>query len=88
MDLFGIDLADALTSDEWKLAILAFQKRHLIVHKMGVVDEEYVRKSGDINAIVGRKISIREEEVRVLIQLLGKLGLYLSQKLQSAAEEP
>jgi Zn ribbon nucleic-acid-binding protein len=87
MNLFGIDLADALTSEEWNMVIQAFQKRHLIAHKMGVIDEEYVRKAGDIHAIVGRKISIQEEEVRGLINLLRKLGSCLSQKIQSATEE-
>jgi hypothetical protein len=79
--LFRFDLADGLTEDEWKGAIRAFQKRHLLSHKMGVVDAEYVRKSGDAGAVVGRKVSIPSEEVRTLVQVIGKLGQYLSAAL-------
>jgi len=37
--LFNIDIAVPLTADEWKHVVKAFQKRHLIAHKMGIVDD-------------------------------------------------
>jgi hypothetical protein len=77
-ELFKLDLAAGLTDDEWKMAVRAFQKRHLLSHKMGVVDTEYVRKSGDTQAVVGRKVNIDASEVRALVQIIGKLGRYLS----------
>jgi hypothetical protein len=76
--LFKLDLASGLTDDEWKAAVRAFQKRHVLSHKMGVVDAEYVRKSGDTRAVVGRKVGIDVGEVRALGQIMGKLGRYLS----------
>ncbi len=76
--LFNLDLAAGLTDDEWKTAVQAFQKRHLLSHKMGVMDEEYVRKSGDSQAVVGRKVNIDANEARALAQIVGKLGRYLS----------
>ncbi len=75
---FGLDLTAGLTDNEWKAAILGFQKRHLLSHKMGVVDAEYVRKSGDTQAVVGHKINVDAEEVRELGLIIGKLGRYLS----------
>jgi hypothetical protein len=76
--LFKLDFAAGLTGDEWKAAVQGFQKRHLLSHKMGVVDGEYVRKSGDTEAVVGRKVNIDAGEVRALCQIIGKLGRYLS----------
>jgi hypothetical protein len=76
--LFKLDIAADLTGDEWKAAVRGFQKRHLLSHKMGVVDDEYVRKSGDARAVVGRKVSVHSDEVRTLVQIIGKLGQYLS----------
>ena len=32
---------------------MLFQKRHLIAHKLGVADQEYVNRSGDRNAVPG-----------------------------------
>jgi hypothetical protein len=76
--LFKLDLAAGLTEDEWKAAVRGFQKRHLLSHKMGVVDAEYIRKSGDARAVAGRKVNINADEVRTLVQIVGKLGQYLS----------
>lgn len=40
----------------------AFQKRHLLAHKMGVIDEDYVQKASDPGAVVGRKIRVMADE--------------------------
>lgn len=72
--LFGFDLAAELTIDEWTVAIQGFQKRHLLSHKMGIVDAEYLRKSGDNRASIGHKVMIESDEVREIVQILGKLA--------------
>lgn len=77
-ELFRVDIAAGLTADEWKAAVQGFQKRHLLSHTMGVVDAEYVRKSGDTQAFVGRKVSVAVGEVRALGQIINKLGRCLS----------
>ncbi len=79
--LFNFDLAVGLTIEEWKMAVRGFQKRHLLSHKMGVVDEDYVDRTGDVRAVVGRKVRIGADEVRELVRIVDKLGRYLSQKL-------
>ncbi len=76
--LFGLDLATELTTAEWDTAVRAFQKRHLLSHKMGVVDAEYVRKSADTRAVVGHKVNVKAGEVRGLGQIIGKLGRFLA----------
>ena len=53
LDLFGIDLSLAVQPEEWLAATMAFQTRHLIAHKLSVVDQDYVRKTGDTRAVVG-----------------------------------
>ena len=81
-DVFAFDLADGLSLNEWKAAVRCFQKRHLVSHKMGVADDDYIHKSGDAQAVVGRKISIGAQEVRDLVQILGKLTQYASNKFR------
>jgi len=85
---FKLDLAVGLTDHEWKTATRAFQKRHLLAHKMGVADKEYVRKSGDADAVVGRKIKIDANEVRQLAQIVGKLAEYYVNGLQRLGNGP
>lgn len=41
---FGFDFADPLRSEEWEQVYRVFQKRHLLAHKMGVIDAEYIQK--------------------------------------------
>ena len=78
---FGFDLAGGFDAHEWATACRFFQQRHLLAHRMGVVDEVYVKKSGDTRAMIGRKVTIVPDEVRVMVQLIGKLGLWLNDEL-------
>jgi len=75
--VFNLDLAAGLTAEEWGIVIRGFQKRHVLSHKMGVVDDDYIRKSGDTLAVVGRRVNICEDEVRCLILLVGKLARHI-----------
>jgi hypothetical protein len=71
---FGFDMADAVTEEEWRSACRSFQKRHLIAHRMGVVDEEYVQKASDPGAVVGRKVTLAHEEVTALVGVAERIG--------------
>ncbi|OGV32564.1 MAG: hypothetical protein A2020_14790 [Lentisphaerae bacterium GWF2_45_14] len=78
LDMFNYDVSTGLTTEEWFIAAKCFQKRHLLSHKMGVVDGDYISKTGDANAIIGRKITVTSEEVRTLVQILYKLAHNIS----------
>jgi hypothetical protein len=80
--LFGVDLATGLPADEWKALYRSFQKRHLLAHSMGIVDEDYLKKTGDLQARLGRMVSILPDEVSVVLGLIRKLGEYLARSLR------
>ncbi len=73
-DRFGFDFADSLTADEWDCAGRVFQKRHLLAHKMGVIDEDYLQKANDKSAVLGRKISLNHGEVESAISIVEAMG--------------
>lgn len=73
-DAFGFDFADILRPDEWETASRAFQKRHLLAHKMGVIDNDYIQKSNDTGAVIGRKIALSETEVETCIKIVESMG--------------
>lgn len=81
-DLFGIDLSTVLDPKEWRAVCVAFQKRHLIAHKLGVVDHKYVTKTNDTRVVVGRKISIGAGEVQDSIRIVYKIAQNLSTKFE------
>ncbi|MGO9059205.1 MAG: hypothetical protein ACLQU2_17725 [Candidatus Binataceae bacterium] len=73
-EAFGIDFADVLAPIDWECACRVFQKRHLLAHKMGVIDVEYVQKANDPTAVAGRKISVSSDEVTSAITIIEALG--------------
>ena len=87
LDLFGIDLSTAVEPEEWRAAALAFQKRHLIAHKLGVVDQDYLKKTGDTRAVVGRKIRIGTDDVKELMRIIEVLALHISASFQKFEKE-
>jgi hypothetical protein len=74
LEVFALDFADVLAPNDWERACRVFQKRHLLAHKMGVVDEDYVKKANDPQSIVGRKISVSQDEVTATISIVEALG--------------
>lgn len=87
-DEFGIDLSSELSPDDWRAAVTGFQKRHLVAHKMGVVDQAYITKTGDMQAVVGRKISIVAAEVNGLAQIIRACAPRLSDDFQESRKSP
>ena len=82
LDLFGMDLSADVAPEEWRAAVTAFQKRHLVAHKLGIVDHDYIAKAGDTHAVVGRKIGIGADEVKVLARIINTLAPRMSANLQ------
>ncbi len=84
-DRFGFDFADGLDADSWVATCRIFEKRHLLAHKMGVIDADYVQKANDPGAIVGRRIRVTQEEVSLAIALVETIGQRLFKGLLTAA---
>lgn len=57
-------------SEMWKL----WQRRHLIVHRRGIVDFHYVQKSGD-NVAVGQKLVIESDYIETATQMIRQLAV-------------
>jgi hypothetical protein len=72
--LFGHDIASAMKEGQWEMVNRSFQKRHLISHKMGVIDDDYIKKAKDPTAIIGRRVIIHPDEIIELTQLLATMG--------------
>jgi hypothetical protein len=74
IDLFNLDFAATLDAQKWDLLFQAFMKRHVLAHRMGVVDQKYIDITGDSVAIVGRKIPITSEQVAQVLGLVSEIG--------------
>lgn len=83
---FEFDLAHGFTDLQWQQIVRAFQKRHLLAHRAGVVDEGYIRATGDESVAVGRKMQISESEVEEVLPLVADLGEQLHSGLRLRRE--
>jgi len=50
-----------------------FQRRHLLAHREGMVDQKYLDKSGDPGYTVGQRIVVKERDVMRMAQIIRKL---------------
>lgn len=78
---FGFRLSTALPAKDWQAVLRAFQKRHLFAHKLGVIDDEYIQKTADPQAIRGRLVTVSSAEITELIAHLRVLGRHLMSNL-------
>jgi hypothetical protein len=76
--IFGIDMKAMLNNGEWQLLTVGFQKRHIITHKSGVVDRNYVEATHSSTALINHKVQLTSDEVSEVLFILRKLGTSLS----------
>jgi uncharacterized Zn finger protein (UPF0148 family) len=74
----GTGFEDILTAPEMGALRMFFQQRHLLAHREGIVDQDYITKAGDRSYTVGQKLVIKAEAVNQLADLIEKLGSGLS----------
>jgi|AntAceMinimDraft_16_1070373.scaffolds.fasta_scaffold06695_7 Zn ribbon nucleic-acid-binding protein len=75
---YGFDIALGINKKDWDKIILAFQKRHLLAHNLGVVDQEYINKTNSDSRLLGKEVSITQEEVIEISNFLKKMAENLS----------
>ena len=76
-ELFKIDISNSLDASDWKSLIYLFQKRHLIAHKMGVIDQKYINQTNENSSLIGRKVIVTKEDILQLTKMLRQIGNYL-----------
>lgn len=70
----GKGYEDILSPTELQELESLFQRRHLIAHRSGLVDQEYIDKSGDKSYTIGQRLVISESAVLRLAELVFNLS--------------
>lgn len=70
----GKGYKDWLSESEYIQLNTTFQKRHLLAHKDGIVDDQYVSRSGDSTYRVGQRIVIKDAEIESILNQLEKIS--------------
>ncbi len=69
----GKGYEDLLTPSEMEDLLRLLQQRHLLAHCEGIVDQDYIIKSGDTTYAVGQRLVIQDGAVSHLAELVAKL---------------
>ena len=72
--LCGRDYSAWLSQDELADMALLFQRRHILEHNAGIVDQKYLDKTQDKDYIVGQRIVVRQDDARRLLAIIQKLS--------------
>lgn len=83
----GRSYVDILGEARFAALRIHFQRRHLFAHNGGVVDEEYVKKTGDTHWAVGARVVVRERDVEEVAAALEDLVQRLRQCVAAAGGE-
>jgi len=59
----NVDISSGLSASEWSFVEMQFQKRHLLAHTMGVIDQDYVDKTVTPSSMIGKKVHISQDDV-------------------------
>lgn len=73
-DAIGCSYEDLVRETELVELNRLFQQRHLIAHRGGIVDADYIVKSGDTSYSVGQRIVVSDQSVVRLSELVLELG--------------
>ena len=72
-ELIGESYEDWLVINELNRLIILFQRRHLLQHTQGMIDQKYLDKSGDKAYKLNQRIIIKERDVLELVGYVKKL---------------
>lgn len=76
-----VDLVGQTKLDQLKIY---FQQRHLLAHQQGIVDQDYIDRSGDKTYAAGQRLIIRDFAVREFADLIEELGQELTKRVKKA----
>lgn len=77
---FGESYSDWLSPSEYKELNILVQKRHLLSHTAGIVDQKYIDRSFDKTDSVGQGIVVKEKDVLSLVNFIKKNVGCITQK--------
>ena len=77
-DATGKGYEEWLSDKELREMNMLFQRRHLIEHNNGMVDQKYIDKSGDSSYVIGQRLVVKESDALTLLAIIKKLGTGLS----------
>ena len=77
----------AIKESELPFITKMVQRRHILIHNGGVVDDEYLRLSGDTQARLGERNRVSSNEAKHFVEVVAEMGLNLLDGVELGLEE-
>ncbi len=74
VELIGEGYHDWITPSQYASLLKCFQQRHLLQHQDGIVDRDYISRSGDTSYRVGQHLIIKKRDVSEYANIIETLG--------------
>ena len=74
---FGIEIFLGVAPVDQDFVKLMLNRRHIVVHNGGKVDQEYIDRTGDTSVRLNERVRLRSREIRRLIPLVRSMALNL-----------
>ena len=81
----SINLSDLIGSEKYSKVYYLFQVRHIWNHNFGQADIDFIKKAKLDKNMIGKRVTLSEEEIREFLDLIELLGVSLREKLQECA---
>lgn len=75
---YNFDIAQGIDKIDWEKIILSFQKRHLLAHSLGKIDQEYINKTNSDQSLLDKQVKVTQEEVMEITNFLKNMAENLS----------
>lgn len=85
LNWFGFEILNNIQPDDRDFINKMFNRRHLIIHKASVVDQEYFDNTGDKSVRLNQEIRVRSKEIKRLLPLVKLSSINLIQGIESIA---
>lgn len=68
---------NCLSAEELTSLNILFQRRHILEHNEGIIDEKYIEKSGDKTYTIGQRVIVKKDDAEHLLKIIKKLTTFL-----------
>jgi hypothetical protein len=85
LNWFGFEMLFRFSDDDKTFLNRMFNRRHVLIHNGGRIDQEYLDNTGDTTVRLNQKIVVRSNEIRRLFPLLRTVAQNLFQGFESIA---
>lgn len=82
LELFNESYKDWLTENQFERLNILFQRRHLLQHTEGIVDEKYLEKSSDNKYKSGQRIIVKEKDAIELVDYIKTLTTEIKKRIE------